>query len=72
MPVAPYDRYGLTGREVQVLREMCDGHSNTQIARRLFISENTVGVHVTHILRKLRVPSRVAAAAMAREARFFS
>jgi DNA-binding CsgD family transcriptional regulator/tetratricopeptide (TPR) repeat protein len=72
VPVAPYDKYGLTDREVQVLREVCDGHSNTQIARRLFISESTVGVHVTHILRKLKVPSRVAAATLAHQQNFFS
>lgn len=53
----------LTPRERDVLREINEGgRTNQQIARRLFISEKTVSVHVSHILAKLGVRSRVQAA----------
>jgi DNA-binding NarL/FixJ family response regulator len=55
---------GLTGRERQVLAEVAAGRTNSQIAGRLFISERTVGVHVSHILEKLQVRSRVQASAV--------
>ncbi len=67
----PYEKFKLTDREVQVLREVCEGHTNTEIARKLFITESTVGVHVTHILKKLGVKGRTAAAAMAHQLSFF-
>ena len=51
----------LTQRESQVLQEIVDGATNRQIAGRLFISERTVGVHVTSILRKLQVHNRAQA-----------
>jgi DNA-binding NarL/FixJ family response regulator len=41
------------------------GRSNRQIGEALFISESTVGVHVSNILGKLGVTSRVEAAAIA-------
>lgn len=52
----------LTARELVVLDEIAKGRSNQQIARRLFISEKTVSAHVSHILTKLGVRSRVQAA----------
>lgn len=57
----PLDR--LSARELQVLAELADGRSNRQIARRLQVSHRTVEKHVEHILRKLDVRSRTAAAA---------
>ena len=44
---------------------LADGLTNRQIAGRLFISEKTVGTHVTHIFEKLDVHSRVEAAGRA-------
>ena len=57
---------GLTPREVEVLRLLVDGRSNRQIAEQLFISGKTASVHVTNILAKLGVHSRLEAAATAR------
>lgn len=51
----------LTPRELEVLRLMARGLGNGEIARRLFISEKTVKVHVSHIFEKLRVGTRVQA-----------
>lgn len=51
----------LTEREMDVLRLIATGLSNKQIASQLFISEETVKVHIRNLLRKLNVHSRVAA-----------
>jgi ATP/maltotriose-dependent transcriptional regulator MalT len=60
--------YGLTGRELAVLRLVAAGRTNAQIGAELFISPKTAGVHVTNILRKLGVSNRVQAAALAERA----
>ena len=60
--------YGLTRRELAVLRLVAAGHSNAQIGAELYISRATAAVHVTNILRKLGVTSRVQAAALAERA----
>jgi DNA-binding NarL/FixJ family response regulator len=57
--------YGLSDREVEVLRLLAAGRTNRQIGQALFISESTAGVHVSHILTKLRVTGRVEAATIA-------
>ena len=57
--------FGLTARECEVLRMVAGGASNRQIATTLFISGKTASVHVSHILAKLDVTSRVEAAAVA-------
>ena len=54
----------LTPRERAVLAELADGRTNRQIARRLFIAEKTVSVHVSHILAKLGLRTRVQAGAL--------
>ncbi|MGH3453009.1 MAG: LuxR C-terminal-related transcriptional regulator [Nocardioidaceae bacterium] len=56
---------GLTPRETEVLALVAAGLSNRAIGNELFLSEHTVARHVQHILRKLDVPSRTAAAAFA-------
>jgi predicted ATPase/DNA-binding CsgD family transcriptional regulator len=60
-------RYGLTEREVAVLRLIGEGLTNRQIGQRLFISTGTAAVHVSNILRKLGVTGRVQAATIAHE-----
>jgi DNA-binding NarL/FixJ family response regulator len=56
---------GLTARELEVLRLVAEGRSNQQIAETLFISRKTASVHVSHILAKMGVHTRVEAAAAA-------
>jgi len=55
---------GLTEREVEVLREVADGKRNREIAERLFISEETVKVHIKHIMEKLGAADRTQAVAI--------
>ncbi|MGD0249256.1 MAG: response regulator transcription factor, partial [Candidatus Limnocylindrales bacterium] len=57
--------YGLSEREIEVLRLVAAGRTNRQIGEALFISESTAGVHVSHILTKLNVAGRVEAATIA-------
>jgi DNA-binding CsgD family transcriptional regulator len=56
---------GLTARESEVLELVAEGGSNREIARRLFISEPTVKVHLRHIYEKLGVRNRAEASARA-------
>jgi DNA-binding CsgD family transcriptional regulator/tetratricopeptide (TPR) repeat protein len=62
-PEAPWERVAgdldLTAREVEVLDQLARGRTDRQIADALFISRKTVSVHVSNILRKLDVRSRV-------------
>jgi DNA-binding CsgD family transcriptional regulator len=60
--------YGLTGRELAVLRLLAAGHTNAQIGAELYISSKTASVHITNLLRKLGVSNRVQAAALAERA----
>ena len=54
----------LTEREVEVLRQVADGNKNRDIARKLFISEETVKVHIKHIMEKLGATDRTQAVAI--------
>ncbi|PXY33664.1 hypothetical protein BAY59_08300 [Prauserella coralliicola] len=58
-------RFGLTARELDILRLVAEGLSNREIGERLFISPKTASVHVSNILGKLGVANRVEAAATA-------
>ncbi len=61
----PEPGLALTDREQQVLALLADGRTNREIGDALYMSPKTASVHVTHILEKLGVQSRVQAAAMA-------
>lgn len=55
----------LTEREIDVLRHVAGGNRNRDIAEQLFISEETVKVHVKHIMEKLGASDRTQAVAIA-------
>jgi len=55
-PPGPPDN--LSEREVEVLRLIALGHTNSEIAEQLYLSVRTVETHRSHILQKLRVSSR--------------
>ncbi|MEA2173492.1 MAG: hypothetical protein QOD00_1084 [Blastocatellia bacterium] len=55
----------LTAREIEVLRHISGGNRNRDIAKRLFISEETVKVHIKHIMEKLGASDRTQAVAIA-------
>lgn len=59
----------LTARELEVLTELATGLTNREIAHRLFISEKTVGVHISRIYMKIGVHSRVQASAVLQRSR---
>lgn len=59
------DVYGLTLRELQILRHVTYGRTNKSVASELFISERTVDRHMSNIFNKLKVNSRVKATAFA-------
>lgn len=61
--------FGLTVRELEVLRLVGEGRSNGEIGAGLFISTKTASVHVSNILRKLGAGNRIEAAAIARRHR---
>lgn len=57
--------FRLSSREIEVLRLLVDGHTDSEIAGELFISRRTVATHIAHIYNKLGVSSRASAAAWA-------
>ncbi len=61
----PNDRTDLTDRELQVLRLVAQGATNTEISEKLAISPHTVKSHVIHIFSKLGVNDRTQAAVWA-------
>ena len=65
-PAAPAPELELTAREEEVLECLAEGLSNVRIARKLGISETTVKTHVSRVLSKLGVESRLQAALVAR------
>jgi DNA-binding NarL/FixJ family response regulator len=56
---------GLSAREIEVLEQVVAGHRNREIGKRLFISEETVKIHLKHIMEKLGAKDRTHAAAIA-------
>lgn len=64
LPSAEHATERLSPREWDVLRSVALGKTNAQIATGLFLTENTVKVHVKRILRKLGAANRTEAAAL--------
>ncbi len=62
-----FEETGLTKRELSILEELPAGGSNQQIAKRLFLAEQTVKFHLTNIYRKLGVSTRTEALRFAYE-----
>jgi DNA-binding NarL/FixJ family response regulator len=63
-PVTRIDRErtaDLTRRELEILRLVAEGHSNAQLARMLWVTEQTVKFHLSNIYRKLDVSNRTEA-----------
>jgi DNA-binding NarL/FixJ family response regulator len=59
-----YSDDALTDREVEVLKQIADGNRNRDIAEKLFITEETVKVHIKHIMGKLGATDRTQAVAI--------
>jgi len=57
----------LTRREREILALVAEGHSNSAMAKRLWVTEQTVKFHLSNIYRKLGVPNRTAATRWAHE-----
>lgn len=57
----------LTGREIDVLKLVMNGDSNSEIAEKLCITDHTVKAHLTHTYKKLGVTNRTSAAIKARD-----
>ncbi|HEY8398777.1 MAG TPA: LuxR C-terminal-related transcriptional regulator [Flavihumibacter sp.] len=66
---AAWEKLGLTARENEVLQQLVKGLSNAEIAANLFLSISTVKTHVSNLLFKLNVNSRVKAIEKARALR---
>jgi DNA-binding NarL/FixJ family response regulator len=63
IPAEARRNVALTERELQVLRGMCEGKSNGEIGRELYLSEDTVKTHARRLFRKLGVNDRAHAVA---------
>ncbi|CAM3763510.1 response regulator transcription factor [Cohnella lubricantis] len=61
------DGYGLTERELDVLRLLVSGKDNREIARELFLTEGTVKNYISTIYSKLEVPDRIHAVLKAQD-----
>jgi DNA-binding NarL/FixJ family response regulator len=55
------DSSGLTRREREILRLVAEGHSNAQLAKMLWVTEQTIKFHLSNIYRKLDVANRTEA-----------
>lgn len=62
-------KFALTKRETEILAQLYEGKSNTQIAELLFISESTVKAHIYNLFRKMDIKSRGEAVRIVRDMR---
>ena len=62
------ERFGMTPRELEILRLIAEGLSNREIAERLFVSENTVKTHSANLFSKLNARRRTQAVQIAKKA----
>ncbi len=67
VPAQNSPRVELSARELEILRLLAQAHTNSEIAERLFLSESTVKTHVSAIMSKLMVKSRLKAVVRAYE-----
>ncbi|MFC9846320.1 LuxR C-terminal-related transcriptional regulator [Streptomyces sp. NPDC060223] len=67
LPAAATPTVPLSPRETDILRLLAHGHTNREIAARLYLSEGTVKNHVSRILSRLALRDRTQAALRARE-----
>jgi LuxR family maltose regulon positive regulatory protein len=63
------DQHGFSARELEVLRELCNGRSNKAIGQFLDLSENTVKFHLKRVFKKLGTESRAGAITVALQRR---
>ena len=56
------EEIGLTPREIEILSLIAMGARNEDVAKKLFISPNTVKIHLYHVFKKINVPNRLQAA----------
>jgi DNA-binding NarL/FixJ family response regulator len=59
------ETHGLTRRELEILKLVAEGHSNAQVARLLWVTEQTVKFHLSNVYRKLGVANRTEASRFA-------
>ncbi len=61
VPVEPFHHPSLTSREIEILRLVAEGYSNGQLAKMLWVTEQTVKFHLSNVYRKLQVANRTEA-----------
>jgi NarL family two-component system response regulator LiaR len=62
MPAGEGESHAITRRQAEILCLVAEGHSNAEVARMLWIAEQTVKFHLSNIYRKLNVSNRTQAA----------
>jgi DNA-binding NarL/FixJ family response regulator len=68
-PVVPLTKHSaLTRRELEILQLVAEGHSNAELARMLWVTEQTVKFHLSNVYRKLGVANRTEASRWAQRA----
>jgi DNA-binding NarL/FixJ family response regulator len=66
---AELKKFNLTNREYEVLQLLVQGHSNAEIAEKLFLSLSTVKTHVSNLFVKMEVKNRIQAVEKAKRLR---
>jgi DNA-binding NarL/FixJ family response regulator len=61
VPALVAESPGLTGRETEILKLVAEGHTNAQLAKMLWLTEQTVKFHLSNVYRKLDVANRTEA-----------